>query len=104
MHVPVCVARQLTTDEATGNDWGAIVDFGICFELSGLDRAHRREPPGYRLYLTPTPATLTKLTIIRERTRMTGTRLYAKRKYRWRIPLFPSHSQGRKILDSKPTV
>ena len=41
---------------------------GICFWVAGVGQSAAKETPGFRSYLTPTTATLTKLTIIRERT------------------------------------
>ena len=44
------------------------MDFGICFWVAGVGKNAAKEPPGFRSSLTPTPATLTQLTIIREPT------------------------------------
>ena len=46
------------------------MDLGICFWVAGVVVSSANETPGFRSYLTPTPATLTKLTIIRERTHL----------------------------------
>ena len=44
------------------------MDFCFRFWVAGVGLSAAQETPGFRSYLTPTPATLTKLTIIHERT------------------------------------
>ena len=44
------------------------MDFCFRFWVAGVGQSAAKETPGFRSYLTPTPATLTKLTIIHERT------------------------------------
>ena len=46
------------------------MDFGFLFWVAGVELSEAKETPGFRSYLTPTPATLNKLTIIHEHTQI----------------------------------
>ena len=70
------IFSRICEDSKAGRRFSAaLTEFGICF-WDGRDWTERREgSPGGSLYLSPSPAALTKLTIIRECTRLIRVRL-----------------------------
>jgi len=50
------------------------MDFGLWIRVAGVGLSYAKETPRFRSYLTPTSTTLTKSTIMDERTQVSGRR------------------------------